>query len=161
MAFLCGIDITGTQSLFGSPETLARSLVKHVKAIGITARVTVSGNFLTAVCLARGLSSSAVVRVVPPGEEATALAPLPIAVLNPTQTQAETFALWGIHTLGMLAALPEKELIAGYFLIVWDIVQFCKQHDILIQGRGSAANSAVCYALEITAIDPVGMELLF
>ncbi|HKO18431.1 MAG TPA: error-prone DNA polymerase, partial [Acidobacteriaceae bacterium] len=49
----------------------------------------------------------------------------------------------------------------GYFLIVWDIVQFCKQHDILIQGRGSAANSAVCYALEITAIDPVGMELLF
>ena len=50
---------------------------------------------------------------------------------------------------------------AGYFLIVWDIVQFCKKNDILIQGRGSAANSAVCYALEITAIDPVGMELLF
>lgn len=44
---------------------------------------------------------------------------------------------------------------------MWDIVQFSKQHDILIQGRGSAANSAVCYALEITAIDPVGMELLF
>ncbi|MGO8718345.1 MAG: PHP domain-containing protein, partial [Acidobacteriaceae bacterium] len=50
---------------------------------------------------------------------------------------------------------------AGYFLIVWDIIQFCKSHDILVQGRGSAANSAVCYALEITAIDPVGMELLF
>jgi error-prone DNA polymerase len=50
---------------------------------------------------------------------------------------------------------------AGYFLIVWDIVQFCKSHEILIQGRGSAANSVVCYALEITAIDPVGMELLF
>jgi error-prone DNA polymerase len=50
---------------------------------------------------------------------------------------------------------------AGYFLIVWDVVQFCKRNDILIQGRGSAANSAVCYALEITAIDPVGMKLLF
>src|SRR5215472_13957888 len=50
---------------------------------------------------------------------------------------------------------------AGYFLIVWDIVRFCKEHDILIQGRGSAANSAVCYALKITAIDPVGMGLLF
>jgi error-prone DNA polymerase len=50
---------------------------------------------------------------------------------------------------------------AGYFLIVWDIVRYCKQHDILIQGRGSAANSAVCYALEITAIDPIGMDLLF
>ena len=50
---------------------------------------------------------------------------------------------------------------AGYFLIVWDIVQYCKRNDVLIQGRGSAANSAVCYALEITAIDPVGMDLLF
>ncbi len=50
---------------------------------------------------------------------------------------------------------------AGYFLIVWDIVQFCKRNGILIQGRGSAANSVVCYALEITAIDPVGMDLLF
>ena len=49
----------------------------------------------------------------------------------------------------------------GYFLIVWDIIQFCKRNGILVQGRGSAANSAVCYALEITAIDPVGMELLF
>ena len=49
----------------------------------------------------------------------------------------------------------------GYFLIVWDIIRFCKQNDILVQGRGSAANSAVCYALEITAVDPVGMGLLF
>jgi error-prone DNA polymerase len=60
----------------------------------------------------------------------------------------------------------ELDLIArlgfeGYFLIVWDIVQYCKSHDILVQGRGSAANSAVCYALEITAVDPVGMGLLF
>ncbi len=58
-------------------------------------------------------------------------------------------------------ALIERLGFAGYFLIVWDIVQFCKHNDILIQGRGSAANSAVCYSLEITAIDPVGMELLF
>jgi len=58
-------------------------------------------------------------------------------------------------------ALIEKLKLPGYFLIVWDIVQFCKQHDILAQGRGSAANSAVCYALEITAVDPVGMDLLF
>jgi error-prone DNA polymerase len=61
------------------------------------------------------------------------------------------------HELALIARLG----FAGYFLIVWDIVQFCKRNDILIQGRGSAANSAVCYALEITAIDPVGMELLF
>jgi error-prone DNA polymerase len=51
--------------------------------------------------------------------------------------------------------------LAGYFLIVWDLIQYCRRNDILVQGRGSAANSAVCYALEITAVDPVGMELLF
>jgi error-prone DNA polymerase len=61
------------------------------------------------------------------------------------------------HELALIAKLG----FAGYFLIVWDIVQFCKKNGILIQGRGSAANSVVCYALEITAIDPVGMELLF
>lgn len=58
-------------------------------------------------------------------------------------------------------ALIEKLDLAGYFLIVWDIVQFCREKNILVQGRGSAANSAVCYALGITAVDPVGMDLLF
>ena len=57
--------------------------------------------------------------------------------------------------------LIEKLRLAGYFLIVWDIVNFCRQQDILVQGRGSAANSAVCYSLGITAVDPVGMDLLF
>ena len=57
--------------------------------------------------------------------------------------------------------LIEKLKLEGYFLIVWDIVEFCKRQGILIQGRGSAANSAVCYSLGITAVDPVGMELLF
>ena len=57
--------------------------------------------------------------------------------------------------------LIEKLDLAGYFLIVWDIVNFCRQQGILVQGRGSAANSAVCYSLGITAVDPVGMELLF
>ena len=57
--------------------------------------------------------------------------------------------------------LIEKLDLAGYFLIVWDIVQFCEREGILAQGRGSAANSAVCYALSITAVDPVKMELLF
>jgi error-prone DNA polymerase len=58
-------------------------------------------------------------------------------------------------------ALIEKLDLAGYFLIVWDIVRFCREQNILVQGRGSAANSAVCYALGITAVDAVGMDLLF
>src|SRR5207237_954399 len=58
-------------------------------------------------------------------------------------------------------SLIAKLGLAGYFLIVHDLVRFCKENRILAQGRGSAANSAVCYALRITAVDPVGMGLLF
>ncbi len=57
--------------------------------------------------------------------------------------------------------LIEKLELAGYFLIVWDIVNYCRQQNILVQGRGSAANSAVCYSLGITAVDPIAMDLLF
>jgi error-prone DNA polymerase len=55
----------------------------------------------------------------------------------------------------------ENRGLAGYFLIVWDLVQFCKANGIMVQGRGSAASSVVCYALEITIVDPVGQKLLF
>jgi error-prone DNA polymerase len=58
-------------------------------------------------------------------------------------------------------ALIEHLDLAGYFLIVWDIVRYCRKQGILVQGRGSAANSAVCYSLGITAVDPVCMGLLF
>src|SRR5438477_515243 len=61
------------------------------------------------------------------------------------------------HELEIIGRLD----LAGYFLIVWYIVEYCRANDSLVQGRGSAANSAVCYALGITAVDPVGMELLF
>src|SRR5207253_5898777 len=57
--------------------------------------------------------------------------------------------------------LIEKLELAGFFLIVWDIVRFCREQNILAQGRGSAANSAVCYSLGIAAVDPISMELLF
>ena len=49
----------------------------------------------------------------------------------------------------------------GYFLIVWDIINFCREHNIMVQGRGSAANSAVCYCLGITPVDPVENHLVF
>jgi protein ImuB len=110
-ASLCVIDIAGTKSLFGPPEMLVRNLLQRVRSLGISARVTVSSNFHAAVCLARGLSPGTPFKVIASGEEAAALASLPLTVLNLTETQVETFALWGIHTLGMLAALPEKELI--------------------------------------------------
>ena len=111
-AFICCVDIAGTENLFGPPEMLAHTLLERVRSLGILARVTVSNNFHTAICLANGLSQRAPIQVIAPGDEARALAPLPLTVLDLTEAQTETFALWGIHTLGMLAALPEKELIA-------------------------------------------------
>jgi error-prone DNA polymerase len=58
-------------------------------------------------------------------------------------------------------ALIGKLGFPGYFLIVWDIVNFCREHNIMVQGRGSAANSAVCYCLGITPVDPVSGHLVF
>jgi error-prone DNA polymerase len=61
------------------------------------------------------------------------------------------------HELRIISSLG----FAGYFLIVWDLVNFCSSQNILVQGRGSAANSAVCYSLGITACDPIACGLLF
>ncbi|MEW5877044.1 MAG: error-prone DNA polymerase [Acidobacteriota bacterium] len=58
-------------------------------------------------------------------------------------------------------ALIEKLSLSGYFLVVHDIVRFCQKEGIMVQGRGSAANSAVCYALSITNVDPIAYDLLF
>jgi error-prone DNA polymerase len=58
-------------------------------------------------------------------------------------------------------ALITKLGFPGYFLIVWDIVNFCREHNIMVQGRGSAANSAICYCLGITPVDPVENHLVF
>src|SRR6266480_4598822 len=58
-------------------------------------------------------------------------------------------------------ALISKLGFAGYFLIVWDIINFCREHNVMVQGRGSAANSAVCYCLGITPVDPVENHLVF
>lgn len=110
-AFLCVLDISGTESLFGPPEMLAKNLRQRVRALGISGQVTISSGFHAAICLAKGLTRS-VLQVVPQGREAMALSSLPIRRLDLTKNQAEIFASWGIHTLGMLAALPEKALIA-------------------------------------------------
>jgi protein ImuB len=110
-AFVCVIDIAGTKALFGPPATLAQTLLMRIRALGIAAGIAVSGNFYAAAALAKGIPVQTA-KVIPTGEESTALASLPLAVLDLREEQAETFALWGIRTLGMLGDLPEKELIA-------------------------------------------------
>jgi len=107
-SFLCVVDIAGTERLFGSAGILAKSLLDRVKALGIVASIAVSGNFHAAICIARGTRSI----VVPAAKEAATLAPLPLSVLDLAERHAETFSLWGVRTLGALAALPEVSLIA-------------------------------------------------
>lgn len=124
--FLCVLDIAGTGSLFGPPEALVQNLLTRVRSLGMAACIAVSHNFHAAISLAKGLSPRTPVRVIPAGEEAAALASLPLAVLDMTVEQADTFALWGIHTLGMLAALPEKELIARMGQIGKDLRQLAR-----------------------------------
>jgi protein ImuB len=104
------LDIAGTEKLLGPPEKLAQKLLHSVRVLGIHATVVVSANLDAALCLARSLPVR--IAVIPTGEEAKILAPLPLSVLPLTPEHAETFARWGIATLGALAALPEKELIA-------------------------------------------------
>jgi error-prone DNA polymerase len=74
-------------------------------------------------------------------------------------SRAERPDAWAVidHELDVIEGLGYP----GYFLVVWDIVEFCRRQDIYCQGRGSAANSAVCYALGITKADAVGLGLLF
>jgi protein ImuB len=111
-ACICCIDISGTTNLFGPPEILANTLLERVRSLGILAQVSVSSNFHAVVCLAKGLSLRNSIQVIASGKELEGLASLPLTVLDLTEPQKETFAIWGIHTLGMLAALPEEELIA-------------------------------------------------
>ena len=110
--FVCVVDAAGTEGLFGPPLMLAKQLRQRVRSVGIVASVTISANLHTAECLAKGLSGGVPLRVVPRGEEAKALGPLPVTVLDITEAQAETFLTWGIRSVAAIASLPEKSLIA-------------------------------------------------
>ncbi len=107
----CSIaDIAGTEKLFGPPEVLMKKLRQAMRALGIDAAVVISSNIHAATCLARG--GKIRTAVIPSGQEAPMLASLPVSVLHPDPEYAETLSRWGITTLGQLAALPPKELIA-------------------------------------------------
>jgi protein ImuB len=109
-AFLCLIDIAGTEKLLGPPEVLAQKLLRRVQVLGVSASVAISRNFYAALSYVRGSSSR--IAFIAPGNEGPTLAPLPLKVLDISEEHADTFGLWGIRTLGAMAALPEKELIA-------------------------------------------------
>jgi protein ImuB len=102
------LDIAGTERLFGTPAQLSERLRKALTAAGFRVSIAVSVNFHTARMKAASIRGIA---VIPAGRDADALAPLPLTALGLDEAPRLTFALWGIRTLGELAALPEVELI--------------------------------------------------
>ena len=106
----CVLDLSGTERLLGRAAAVARQAVSRLDLMGLRARIAVARNFHTAVFLAR--SSRERVVVVEAGEEARWLAPLPLTALEMAAEIRETFAGWGLRTVGDLTSLPEVELIA-------------------------------------------------
>jgi protein ImuB len=104
----CVLDIAGTQRLFGTPPILSGRIHESLAGAGFRAAIGVSANFHTAWLKA---ASSNGIAIVANGREAEHLASLPLSVLELPEKEAETFAAWGIGSLGELAALPEDELI--------------------------------------------------
>ena len=107
----CGfvLDIAGTERLFGPAAGLAERLRAELSSAGLKVSIAISANYDTARMKAASVRGAC---VITEGEEAAALAKLPIAALHLAEEDRETFATWGIRTLGELAALPEVELIA-------------------------------------------------
>jgi protein ImuB len=103
------LDISASERLFGTAEQIAIVLRRDIEAAGLEVSIATSGNAYAAVLAARGFPGTT---VIPPGKEANILAPLPLDVLALESEQQDTFTSWGIKTLGALAALPQRALIA-------------------------------------------------
>jgi protein ImuB len=103
------LDASGSERLFGSPAQIVAAIRREVDAAGFESSIATSWNAYAAVLAARGFPG---ITVIPPQNESAILSPLPLSVLELEPAQEETFASWGIKTLGALAALPQKALIA-------------------------------------------------
>jgi protein ImuB len=103
------LDMTGTSRLFGPIQDAVKSLERSLRSLCFAARFAASANLQAAVCLAATARKQPI--FVVPGKEAEALRALPLRSLALTTEQAATLDLWGLHTLGELAGLPEAELV--------------------------------------------------
>ncbi|HTF64507.1 MAG TPA: hypothetical protein VK638_17630 [Edaphobacter sp.] len=112
--YVCSIvlDLAGTERLIGSPVEVTRRLQQQLKVLNIEAAACVCDHVPTALAMVRTLRSDSVPALIPSGQERSSLAPLPVSAIEPDTEQAETFRLWGIRTLGQLAALPIDELVS-------------------------------------------------
>ena len=109
VAFVLALDVGGCEGLFGSVHAIVRKLMGALRVLGFKARIAVSTNLPAALCVVRAVTR--MVTFIPQGQEAEAMARLPLQALDLTESQAETFAAWGLRTAGELGALPERELV--------------------------------------------------
>jgi protein ImuB len=108
-AFTMVLDVTGTERIFGPAEAVVEKLLRSIRKQGFVARMAASANLPAAICIAPSARRTSI--VVPRGEEKSYLSRLPLAALRLTEKQAETLTMWGLHTVGELAVLPEVELV--------------------------------------------------
>ena len=108
--FSCVLDIAGTEKLFGEPHQVAVALRRQLGTVSVTCSLAASGNFHTALCIAKGAWPQ--ITIVPAGKERQVLAKLSLSVLDISEEHIQTFAQWGIASLGELALLPERDLIS-------------------------------------------------
>jgi protein ImuB len=153
------LDASGSERLFGAPAQIAAALRWEVEAKGFEPNIATSANAYAAVLAARGFPGTT---VIPDQQESTILSPLLLTVLGLEPEQEETFASWGIKTLGALAALPQKALIArigpaGYHLQALARGEY--QH--LFVPAAPPADAALCESTELEHAVDLLEPLLF
>jgi len=141
------LDVAGSERLLGSARKIAAVLRQDLQAAGYEANVVASANAYAALVAARGMHGAT---AIPPGYEADVLASLLLSVLELDDAQAQTFAAWGIRTLGELAALPAKSLVArvgqgGLRLQA----QARGEYGHLLVPAEDAADAALCESIEL------------
>jgi len=109
-AFTVVLDMTGTARIFGTAAESSEAIARALSSLQLYVQMGVSANLKAAVCIAP--TARSIPRIIPDGDESEHLSRLPLDALHMTPQQADTLALWGLHTLGELVSLPEVELVA-------------------------------------------------
>jgi protein ImuB len=141
------LDVSGSERLLGSAQQIATTLRLSVRDAGYEASVAAAHNAYAAILAARGIPGAT---AIAPGRAAEALAPLPLTVLATGDAEAQTFATWGIHTLGQLAALPTKSLIARLGQSSLHLqAQARGEYDHLLIPTAEPADAMLCESMEL------------